>query len=433
LVYDARVRVLLASIASAASVALVTLALVACSSNDDSGAQDGGATSGDGSASGHGGDDDTTGDSSEAGAADATLSEGGTSAEGGAGPGDSGPSDAGDGGADTGPGGGGGGDGGAMRVGMNTGPGGTVADQRVYGGFDTQLGVSTVRLFFPVYTYAITSVTDDSAPYYFKDNFDQLVNRIDGYAAQGFRITLTVSGSYCGGSPSCPPFPANLTTKRADGTFQTEFDAYMAKLVGFLGPELDKVSAVEIWNEWDDGYGYAVNGGTKVWTASQMVSALLEGGYTEVKKHSANLEVIAGGVVMNHESDIAALVDAGAAPFADAFAYHPYYDATADLKNGLAKARAAVPADRKLVLTEWGCQTSDATARATNLTASFPILRAGGVEEADYFVIFYQEAQDQGIFGLLNATLTGSDPNTSVTNASAKQPLFDAFKAGSLD
>lgn len=419
--------------ASAALVALVTVALVACSSSDDSGSPDGGATSGDGGPNGNGGgDDDATGDASRTGSGDATISDGGTAGEGGARSADSGPTDGGlaD-GADTGP--GGGGDGGAMRVGMNTGPGGTVADQTVYGGFDTQLGVSTVRLFFPVYTYAITSVTDDSAPYYFKDNFDQLVNRIDGYAAQGLRITLTVSGSYCGGSPSCPPFPANLTTKRVDGTFQTEFDAYMAKLVSFLGPELDKVAAVEIWNEWDDGYGYTVNGGTKVWTASQMVRALLEGGYTEVKKHSAALEIIAGGVVMNHESDIAALVEAGAAPFADAFSYHPYYDATADLKNGLAKARAAVPTDRKLVLTEWGCQTSDVTARATNLTASFPILRAGGVEEADYFVIFYQEAQDQGIFGLLDATLTGSDPSTSVTNAAPKQPLFDAFKAGSLD
>jgi hypothetical protein len=322
----------------------------------------------------------------------------------------------------------------SMRVGMNTGTGATVADEVVYGGFDKMLGVSAVRIFFPVYYYDIRNMNADTADSgYFKDNYDELLNRITSYHDQGFKVTVTISGSTCGSNPNCPTFPQTLTTKRADGsgTYETEFDTYMASLLGYLGDTLNDVSAIEVWNEWDDQYGFTSDGGTHVWTAAEFVPAILEGGYDAIKAVKPSIQVIAGAVVMNHESDIGALVAAGAAKYADGFSYHPYYERTADLSAGLARAKSYVPAGKSLYLTEWGCDTADASARADNLTASFPILREAGLSEADYFIIFSQGSYET-TFGLLNATVTGHDPTTEIVDASPRQPLFNAFKAGSL-
>jgi hypothetical protein len=326
------------------------------------------------------------------------------------------------------------------RIGMNPGAGSTAADITTWGGYTSQLHATAIRLFFPIYTW---TPSGDNAPFYWGDNITNIKNQIDGYTAAGFRVTVTMAAGPCSSTHACPNIPAATGKMRADNTPANDFDGFLDTFVAAIGQTtFDKVAAVEVWNEWDNAgngqpYGYMNGSASSMYTAAQVVDDLLHAGSVTLKKYNPNVEIIAGAVITNHEADIAALVTAGAAKYVDAFSYHPYYSTLANLTKGLAAAQAGVPAGKRLTLTEWGCNagTYDAPATAASaivLTDSFAVLRAAGLEEADYYVMNSSQfsAPDQKAYGLVSVTYTGGGPTLGISASAPQPPLFAAFGSG---
>jgi hypothetical protein len=331
---------------------------------------------------------------------------------------------------------------GGVRIGMNPGEGYTTADIATWSTYITQLHATAVRLFFPIYTWT-PSGPDDAAHYYWPDNVTEIQKEIEGYTAQGFRVTVTMAAGPCSSTQVCPGLPAPTGQTRSDGSPANQFDEFLQTFVAAIGmADFAKISAVEVWNEWDNAgnghpYGYANGSGWAQYTATQYVDDLLHAGYVTLKGYNPNVEIIAGAVITGREADIAALAAAGAGQWADAFSYHPYYSTIANLTAGLQTAKSGVPAGKGLTLTEWGCNAGSIDAPATSgsastLTASFAVLRAAGLEEADYYVLNSAEfaPADQAAYGLVSAILTGSGPNLQVSSAAAQAPLFNAFEVG---
>jgi hypothetical protein len=327
-----------------------------------------------------------------------------------------------------------------LRIGMNPGAGSTSSDITTWSKYINELHATAVRLFFPVYTWAPSG---DDSPYYWGDNVTILRNGIEGYASQGFRVTITIAAGPCSSSHACPGLPKATGAMRSDNSPANEFDAFLSTFVLAIGTStFQKVSSVEVWNEWDNAgngspYGYSTGNGFALYTASQVTDDLLHAAYVTLKGFNPNVEIVAGSVITSRESDIAALVTAGATPWVDAFSYHPYYSSLSGLMSGLATAKKGVPAGKKLTLTEWGCNSGSFDAPATsgsaeNLTASFAVLRAAGLEEADYYVMNSDQFShpDQLAYGLVSATYSGGGATTAVTTSAPQSPLFDAFQMG---
>jgi hypothetical protein len=299
------------------------------------------------------------------------------------------------------------------RIGMNAVMTPTTAQIQTDIAMTNALGVKAVRLFFPVYTY---TPSGDSAPYWYGDNVTQLQNKINLFSAAGYRITVTISGTFCGDSPNCLAMPKTLTTKRSDGSFQTEFDTYLTQALKDIGSSFMKVSAVEIWNEWDNSYGYLVNGKSTAYTAAQYTELFLHGGSLILKAYNPKLEVVTGSVVTCDAGDcgasrnlLAQMVSDGASKYADAFGFHPYVSSGSELNTRLTAAKTSIASTGKnLYLTEWGQLNGSLASTGAVISSAIPILQTiGGIEEADYYLLDSNVKNSSSLLNTSNQPITG--------------------------
>lgn len=286
------------------------------------------------------------------------------------------------------------------------------ASIQTYATSATKLGVKAVRFFFSIYTW---TPSGNNAPYYYGDNITQLKNRINTFANAGFRVTVVLSGHECASTLSCPPQPLTLVGKRSDGSFQTQMDTYETQWMNDVGDAvLQKVSAIEIWNEGGGagGYGYKLNGKNYPYSAPDYVEKLLHSSLT-IKAKYPKMEIVIMSVVTNDEGTIPSrnylgqLVAAGAQKFGDVFDYHPYVNTSADLDRRITAAQTTIASTAKpLMISEWGCLNCSTAVTASVITGGIPVIQQHNLEEADYYLL---QENPTNSSCLLNAS---NQPNT---------------------
>ena len=284
--------------------------------------------------------------------------------------------------------------------------------QNYYASQTKALHAETVRLSLPIYiNYQKSSI------YY--NTLAPMMTEISAFKAQGIRVTLTVSGTLCKQYYACPPFPA-----------VGEFGTFISGLLNDLGKNcgtdsncpLNGIDAMEIGNEWDDGYGYSP--GNTPFTPTQYFDLMLKEAYVAIKQVRPNILVYTGSVVLNHEYMLTDLAKMGATFYSDAFGYHPYAENSADLLGRIQKAQAAIKAakttDMPIILTEWGCDSSweNCSQWSKNFSAAFAGIKALGVLEADYYLLAQVEnAYNMSAFSLLtNAGSSGARTESTIFN-----------------
>ncbi len=274
------------------------------------------------------------------------------------------------------------------------------SNRQAYYPWLAKLRVKRIRMWFGVVKWTASN----GSPDWYADRVKLAKERIDSYASRGYKITLTISGGDCR-TQTCPGLPSKSAAQ-----------AYFTKVRNDLGASLDKVDALEVWNEWDHVYGN--------FTAKDYVDRILSASAVFKQGHT-KLAILAGSVITGKEGDIGKLVAAGASDYADGFVYHPYVNQGSDMKARLATVRKLVPANKSLHLTEWGCRTTDTNARAKCIGDSLQAFGINGVKEADYYIVLStSNAATQKTFGLLEGRQSGS----ALVIDRARQPLFDAFK-----
>ena len=120
-----------------------------------------------------------------------------------------------------------------------------------------------------------------------------VIPQIKAYKAAGIsHITLSVSSNTC--DSGCAARPNS-------GQFKT----LMQQLVKDMGSTLQQVDAVEILNEWETGrYG-------PKYSTQDYIDLFLKDAYTVLKAAKPGIKIIAGSVVMNHESYMTDLFSKG--------------------------------------------------------------------------------------------------------------------------
>jgi hypothetical protein len=236
---------------------------------------------------------------------------------------------------------------------------------------------NNVRTIFSVYHY-----TD-------QPNVTSLVAFLKTFKNEGFHTTVTISGSQCKVG-NCADEP----------TSAAQFSTYMANFYTAMGSNIQYVDAIEVWNEWDKGYGHLVNGQNVAYTPTQYVQWFLQPAATQIKAHAGTkaVELIAGSVVEGSgvndlKNLVAEIAKLGVDKYPDAFAFHPYATNWAGLASSIAAAEAVVASTGKpLALTEWGCDPAWESCSNMNqlLTDAFNPktgLASHKISEADYYLL----------------------------------------------